>query len=68
MAFQTEGEIHSFDVAVKDADCTHSTLMGPSSYCQGYSAGGSDSCTNVPANCYIDIPIDNTVPQVECES
>ena len=41
--------------------------MGPASFCQGLSPGGGESCLNVPTGCYIDIPVDNTVPPVECD-
>lgn len=67
MVFRWEGNYYmAFHLGRMTNDDT-STLMGPASFCQGYSAGGGDSCTDVPAGCYIDVPIDNTAPQVECD-
>ncbi|KAL9579974.1 MAG: hypothetical protein Q9212_004775, partial [Teloschistes hypoglaucus] len=46
-----------------------STQYGPSQYCQGLSPGaGSDTCTDVPAGCYIVIPGYNVIPQPVCSS
>ncbi|KAL8741895.1 MAG: hypothetical protein Q9190_005557 [Brigantiaea leucoxantha] len=46
---------------------TSGTLMGPSQFCQGLSPGGGSSCIQVPDGCYIDVPLDNTVPDVQCD-
>ncbi|KAL8689457.1 MAG: hypothetical protein Q9218_004873, partial [Villophora microphyllina] len=46
-----------------------STQYGPSQYCQGLSPGsGGETCTPVPAGCYIVIPAYNIIPQPVCPS
>ena len=49
------------------ANDDYSTLMGPASFYMGFSPGGGGSSIDVPAGCYIDVPIDNTAPQVQCD-
>lgn len=40
---------------------------GPDKYCQGLSPGGGNSCTDIPADCYIVVPEYNVEPKVECD-
>jgi hypothetical protein len=44
----------------------HRYMIGPNQFCQGYGPESGDVCTNIPANCYIVVLIDNTSPQVHC--
>ena len=46
---------------------TGGTLMGPSEICQGFSPGGGESCVQIPVGCYVDVPVDNTVAEVQCD-
>ncbi|KAF8542944.1 hypothetical protein BDD12DRAFT_302580 [Trichophaea hybrida] len=41
------------------------TIVGPTSFCQGLSPGGN-SCITVSRGCYIIAPTDNVVPSVHC--
>lgn len=41
-------------------------MFGPDQFCQGLSPGGGDSCIDIPDGCFIAVPLDNTVPQINC--
>ncbi|KAF2811029.1 uncharacterized protein BDZ99DRAFT_475883 [Mytilinidion resinicola] len=41
-------------------------MFGPNQFCQGLSPGGGNSCINIPDNCYIEVPLSNSVPKVKC--
>ena len=43
-------------------------LCGPTSFCQGLSPGGGDTCTPVPEGCCITVPVDNTIPRPVCNT
>lgn len=42
--------------------------QGPSQFCMGLSPGGGNTCINIPDGCYINIPIDNTIPTPICDN
>lgn len=47
---------------------TDKVKWGPASHCMGFGPGSGTTCFNIPQNCFIMIPLDNTIPYVFCSN
>ena len=54
----------SIDQLIRDRPTPGDMLKGPTTFHQGLSPGGGGNDLEIPAGCFITVPIDNTIPKV----
>ncbi|KAF4631807.1 hypothetical protein G7Y89_g6314 [Cudoniella acicularis] len=56
-----------FNLMIRSGSIANEVILGPNKFCQSFGPGeGAGSCINIPANCGVKAPIDNTAATIVC--